>query len=78
VTDEAWQLLLIICDGKTAIKFNLHVICQSRGNSATGWTSGIRFPADSGNFSLRYRVRNSSGAHPASYPRGAGDSFPWV
>jgi len=29
-----------------------------------------------GNFSLHHRVQNVSGAHPASYPKGTGDSFP--
>jgi len=28
-----------------------------------------------GNFSLHYRVQNSSGAHPASYPMGTRVSF---
>jgi hypothetical protein len=38
--------------------------------------SRVRFPAGAGNFSLRHRVRNSSVAHPASYPMGTRDSFP--
>jgi hypothetical protein len=38
--------------------------------------SRVRFPAGAGNFSLRHRVQNGSGAHPASYPRGTGGSFP--
>jgi hypothetical protein len=29
---------------------------------------GVRFPAGAGNFPLRHRVQNGSGAHPASYP----------
>jgi hypothetical protein len=32
--------------------------------------SRVRFLAGAGNFSLHHRVRNSSGAHPASYPMG--------
>jgi hypothetical protein len=32
--------------------------------------SRVRFPAGAGNFSLRHRVQNGSGAHPASYPMG--------
>jgi hypothetical protein len=28
---------------------------------------GVRFPAGAGDFSLHHRVRNGSGAHPASY-----------
>jgi hypothetical protein len=37
---------------------------------------GVRFPAEAGNFSPRHRVQTASGAHPASYPMGAGGSFP--
>jgi hypothetical protein len=33
---------------------------------------GVRFPAGTGNFSLRHRVQTGSGAHPASYPMGTG------
>jgi hypothetical protein len=40
--------------------------------------SRVRFPAETGNFSLHNRVQNSSGAHPASYPRGTrGGVFLW-
>jgi hypothetical protein len=38
---------------------------------------GVRLPAGAGNFSL-HRVRNGSGAHPASYPMGTRGSFPGV
>jgi hypothetical protein len=38
--------------------------------------SRVRFPAGAGNFSLRYRVQNGSGIHPASYPMGTRGSFP--
>jgi hypothetical protein len=37
--------------------------------------SRVRFPAGAGNFSLHHRVRNGSGAHPASYPIGTRGSF---
>jgi hypothetical protein len=37
--------------------------------------SRVLFPAGAGNFSLHYHVQNGSGAHPASYPMGTGDSF---
>jgi hypothetical protein len=33
---------------------------------ATGWTIGVRFPAEAGNFSLRHHVQNGSG--PAKPP----------
>jgi hypothetical protein len=38
--------------------------------------SRVRFPAGAGDFSLPHRVRNGSGAHPASYPMGTRGSFP--
>jgi hypothetical protein len=38
--------------------------------------SRVRFPAEAGNFSLHHRVQNGSGACPASYLMGTGDSFP--
>jgi hypothetical protein len=38
--------------------------------------SRFRFTAGAGNFSLRHRVQNDSGAHPASYPMGTTVSFP--
>jgi hypothetical protein len=37
--------------------------------------SRVRFPAETGNFSLHHRLRNGSGAHPASYPMGTRGSF---
>jgi hypothetical protein len=39
---------------------------------ATGW---VRFPAVH-DFSHLHSVQTDSGAHPASYPRGTGGSFP--
>jgi hypothetical protein len=38
--------------------------------------SGVRFPAGAGNFSLHHRVKNGSGAYPASYPMGTRGFFP--
>jgi hypothetical protein len=38
--------------------------------------SRVRFPVGAGNFSLHHRVKNGSGAHPASYPMGTRGSFP--
>jgi hypothetical protein len=38
-------------------------------------SSRVRFPAGAGNFSLRHRVQDGSGAHPASYPMGTTGSF---
>jgi hypothetical protein len=39
--------------------------------------SRVRFPVGAGNFSLHH-VKNSSGAHPASYSMGTTGSFPGV
>jgi hypothetical protein len=36
----------------------------------------VRFPAGTRNFSLNHRVKNGSGAHPASYPMGTRGSYP--
>jgi hypothetical protein len=36
---------------------------------------GVRFPAGTGNFSLRHRVQTCSGTHPASYSMGTVGSF---
>jgi hypothetical protein len=36
----------------------------------------VRFPAGAENFCLYHRVRNGSGAHPASYPMITRGSFP--
>jgi hypothetical protein len=44
---------------------------------ATGWTVGDRFPAGERDFSLLHSVQTGSGNHLASYPMGAGGSFPW-
>jgi hypothetical protein len=38
--------------------------------------SRVRFPVGTENFSLHHRVQKGSGAYPASYPMGTGDSFP--
>jgi hypothetical protein len=37
--------------------------------------SGVRLPAEAGNFSLFHRVQTGSGAHLASCPMGIGVSF---
>jgi hypothetical protein len=38
--------------------------------------SRVQFPTEAGNFFLHHRVKNVSGAHPASYPMGTRGSFP--
>jgi len=40
------------------------------------WGSRARLPAGVGNFSLRQRVQNGSGAHPVSYPMATRGYFP--
>jgi hypothetical protein len=55
-------------------KIHSNIILPSISRS---WGS-IRFPSGAGNFSLHPRVRNCSGARPASCPVGARGSFPGV
>jgi hypothetical protein len=53
--------------------------CRSRDSSVgieTGWTAGVRFPAEKREFSLLHGVQTGSGAHPATYPTGAWSSIP--
>jgi hypothetical protein len=49
-------------------------ITMGYGLDAQG--SRVRFPARAENFSLKNRVLNGSGAHPASYPMGTRGYFP--
>jgi hypothetical protein len=51
---------------------------DAKDNGLDDRGSRVRFPAETGNFSLHHRVQNGSGAHPASYPTGTRDSFPGV
>jgi hypothetical protein len=48
---------------------------QSVSRRAMGWKVGVRFPVKETFFSL-HSVQTSSGAHPASYLMGTGDSLP--
>jgi hypothetical protein len=47
---------------------------------ATGWTTGLRFSAGSGDISFCHRVQIGSGAYPTSYPVGTvgGTLFPGI
>jgi hypothetical protein len=49
---------------------------RALGYGLDGRGSRVRLLAGAGNFSLHHRVRNGSGAHPASYPMGTRGSFP--
>jgi hypothetical protein len=58
---------------------------QSSSNTTPGISevtssisTGVRFLAEAGNFSLRHRVQTGSGAHTASYPMGTGVLSPEV
>jgi hypothetical protein len=51
-------------------------IMMSLGYGLDDLGSRVRFPAEAGNFYLHHCVQNGSGAHPPSYPMGAGGSFP--
>jgi hypothetical protein len=43
---------------------------------ATGWAAGVRFRAESRDFSLLHSSQTGPGARPASYPMDTGGSFP--
>jgi hypothetical protein len=71
--------------GVTTLPFTGGCPCSQSRHSTVGIALGyglddqgsrVRFPAGTGNFSLRHRVQNGYGAHPASYPMGTGGSFP--
>jgi len=51
-----------------------HIIALGYGLGDRG--SRFLFPAGTGNFFLPHRVKNASGAHPASYSVGTRGSFP--
>jgi hypothetical protein len=53
----------------------IHDIVQFHYFSTVCFKREVGVPAGAGNFSLRHRVQNASGAHPASYPMGTGGSF---
>jgi hypothetical protein len=69
---------------KTGVIHGCYFLIKSRDSSvgiALGYGlddrgSRVRFSAGAGNFSLRHRFQNGSGAHPASYPMGTRGSFP--
>jgi hypothetical protein len=50
-------------------------VCTALGYMLDDRGSRVRFPAGDWNFSLRCRIQNCSGAHPASYPMGTMGSF---
>jgi hypothetical protein len=43
-----------------------------------GWMIGVRVLAGAWNFSQDHCIQTGPGAHPASYPMGTRDSFPWA
>jgi hypothetical protein len=70
--------------GRPARNQSLYTLSKSRDSSAVGIVLGyglddrgsrVRFPAGAEDYSLHYRVQNSSGAHPASYPMDTRVSF---
>jgi hypothetical protein len=40
------------------------------------YTAGVQFPTGAREFSLLHNIETGSGAHPASYPMGTGNSLP--
>jgi hypothetical protein len=63
-------------NGTASRKVIIHIVQIALGYGLDDQGSRVRFPAEAGNFSLRHRVQNGSGVHPASYPMGTGGSFP--
>jgi hypothetical protein len=72
------------CDASHAPSFHYSINIWWRGAGIAqrysaglraGW-SGVRVPAGDGNFSLRHRVQNGSGTHPAFCPMGTRVSLP--
>jgi hypothetical protein len=64
---------------RTHVSF-VFVLYVSRGSLvgiAAGWTAGVRFLAGVRDFSFLHMVQTDFEAHKASYPMGAGGSFPW-
>jgi hypothetical protein len=57
--------------GKKVIRAAHSVQCLT-----TYWTTGFRSPTEAEKFSSNICVQTGSGAHPASYTLGIGDSFP--
>jgi hypothetical protein len=74
----------LTADEVNCLSVSLIIVLIKRRNSSVGTVAGygredrmigIRIPAGAGKFSLRHRVQNGSGAHPASYPTGTGGTF---
>jgi hypothetical protein len=62
--------------GRDLLKSRDSSVCIALGYGLDDRGCRVRFPAGAGDFSLHHRVQNGSGAHPASYSMGTGDSFP--
>jgi hypothetical protein len=70
--DKEWFIItnfILIIRASSSVSIELGYRLDDRG-------SRVRFPAGVGNFSLHHRVKNSSGAHPTSYPMGTRGPFP--
>jgi hypothetical protein len=75
---EMQQKRTLVC---SPVQEFVSLIISSATNTPLGYGlddrgSGVRFPAEAGNFSPHHRVQNCSGAHPASYPMRTRGSFP--
>jgi hypothetical protein len=73
---QTWPITIkaaLFCMSANCMQIQLP--CSGTGLRA-GW-SGVRVLAGVGDFYLHHRVQIGSGAHPASYPVGAGGLFPW-
>jgi hypothetical protein len=79
---KTWKVFSLVSRCKVIAKLFFYYFssCDSSAGVALGCGlddrgSGVRFPAESGNFSLHHRVQDGSGAHQASYPTGTRGSF---
>jgi hypothetical protein len=59
-------------------KVHRNFILSQYDDLGTVWTTGIRFPAWAGKFSLRHRAQTGCEAHLAPYPMGTGTFSPGV
>jgi hypothetical protein len=60
--------------GRLLSLFLQHV--HKLGDTATGWTAVVRFPAGKRDFSHLYSIQSDSGVNPASYPMCMGAPSP--
>jgi hypothetical protein len=73
--DEKILLKWILQKHDMKINKSFESEAKNLGTSVTNLNYITTSMVGAGNFSLRHRVQNGSGAHPASYPMGTRGSF---